>query len=146
MNVCSLLITVPRFEVIEPRERLVKGKEFLRVKQMSEALVQDARHWANNLIQREARGPGDTENAMRRVSQRYGIDYAALWSLRYRPPKRIFADIYFGLRAAYLDECDRQLKRLNHELIITKAKAGPDAASVRAAQAVADAASHKIGD
>lgn len=107
---------------------------------MREALVSDARHWANSLVAREARGPGDTDNAMRRLSQRYGLDYAALWSLRYRPPKRIFVDVYFALRDAYAAECERQLRLLNHELTITKAKAGADRNSVRAASALVHAA------
>jgi hypothetical protein len=115
-------------------------KTLLQVKQMHEALINDARQWAGALVQREARGPGDTDNAMRRISQRYGVDYGALWSLRYRPPKRIFADIYFQLRAAYEAECERQLRQLEHELTITREKAGSDRASVRAAQALVDAA------
>jgi hypothetical protein len=126
--------------MIEPRERLVRSKLSLRIAQMSEALVSDARQWANNLVQREARGPGDTENAMRRVSQRYGVDYSALWALRYRPPKRVFADIYFALRHAYEAECERQLRQLEHELEITRAKAGPNHAAVRAAETLVGAA------
>jgi hypothetical protein len=107
---------------------------------MHEALVTSARQWANGLVQRETRGPGDTENAMRRISARYGVDFQALWALRYRPPKRVFADTYFALKHAYEAECERQLRLLNHELTITKAKAGPAHHSVRAAQAVVDAA------
>lgn len=100
------------------------------------ALVTEAREWANRLTLREARGPGDTENAMRRISQRYGVDFNALWSLRYRPPKRIFADVYFALRAAHEAECERQLRLLAHDLEITRAKAGPDHAAIRAAAAL----------
>ena len=87
-------------------------KVYLRVAQMREALMADARQWANSLIQQEARGSGDTDNAMRRLSQRYGLGYSALWSLRYRPPKRIFADVYFALQNAYAAECERQLRLL----------------------------------
>jgi hypothetical protein len=107
----------------------------------SAALVSDARSWANNLILREARGPGDTENAMRRLAARYGLDFGALWSLRYRPPKRIFADVYFSLKAAYEAECERQLRLLEHELAITKAKAGADHPAVRAVEALVRSAS-----
>ncbi len=34
-----------------------------------------ARSWANELLRRESRGPGDMENAMRRLETRYGIPY-----------------------------------------------------------------------
>jgi hypothetical protein len=105
---------------------------------MSDALVSDAQGWAKWLILQESRGPGDTENAMRRVAARYGVDFRALWALRYRPPKRIFADIYFVLRAAHAAECERQLRRLRHDLELTKAAAGSHHASVRAAAALAD--------
>lgn len=103
---------------------------------MSEALISDARYWANQLVLRESRGPGDTENAMRRIASRYGVDFGALWSLRYRPPPRIFADVYFALRSAYQAECERQLRMLRHDLELTKAVAGPGLNSVAAAEAV----------
>lgn len=116
-------------------------KSSLREEKMSDvALVEDARRWANEMVLRESRGPGDMDNAMRRVAGRYGLDPGTLWGLRYRPPKRIFADIYFRLQAAYQAERERQLRLLQHDIAITKAKAGSDCHSVRAAQAVVDAA------
>jgi hypothetical protein len=116
---------------------LIVGKKLLREKKMDDAaLIEDARKWASQLVQRESRGSGDTENAMRRVSQRYGIDFGALWGLRYRPPRRIFADTYLRLRAAYEAECERQMRLLRHELEITKAKAGAHSPAVRAASAL----------
>jgi hypothetical protein len=118
----------------------------LRAEQMnSAALIDEARDYANKLVLRESRGPGDTENAMRRLESKYGLPFSALWSLRYRPPKRIFADIYFQLRAAYEVERERQLRQLQHELAITKAKAGAAASSVVAAQAVVDAEEGRAG-
>lgn len=44
---------------------------------------------ARRLVQAESRGPGDTENAMRRISSRWGVPFTFLWSLRYRPPADI---------------------------------------------------------
>lgn len=53
------------------------------------------------------------------------------------------------LRAYHADaneaECERQLRLLRHELEITRAKAGPHAAAVVAAQAVVDADDEDIG-
>lgn len=101
------------------------------------AAVVTARDWAAKLVQRESRGPGDTENAMRRLETRYGIPWRTLWSLRYRPPSDVFVSVYERLGAAYQAECERQERLLRHEIQITKAKAGPFHAAVLAAEAVA---------
>lgn len=100
------------------------------------AYAKDACTWANALVRREARGPGDQENAMRRLEARYGIPWRTFWSLKYRPPQDVFAAVYFRLRGAYQSECERQMRLLEHELELTKAKAGPSDAAVAAASAV----------
>lgn len=61
------------------------------------AIVDSAANMARDLVQREARGPGDLENAMRRIEARYGVPYATLWSLRYRKPKDIMASALLTL-------------------------------------------------
>jgi hypothetical protein len=120
--------------------RLRVGKKSLRGEQkVSDAFVADARTWANALVAREHRGPGDTvDAAMWRAEQRYGIERSTFWSLRYRPPKDIVVGVYMRLKAAYEHECERQEARLAHELMLTKA-AGRDAtnsAAVREAEAL----------
>ena len=100
--------------------------------------VSAARSWANDLVRRESRGPGDIENAMRRLEARYGIPWRTFWALRYRPPTDVLHGIYERLRTAYLAECDRQARLLRHEIEITKLRAGPDAPAIRAAQALVD--------
>lgn len=97
-----------------------------------------ARQWADAMVQRESRGSGDLENAMRRLETRYGIPWRTFWMLRYRPPHDIAASIFMKLFAAYRAECERQMRQLRHELEITEAIAGPAAAAVRAAQALVD--------
>lgn len=84
--------------------------------------ISDARSWANELIRRESRGPGDTENAMHRLEARYGIPWRTFWALRYRPPSDVFVSVYLNLRAAYEAECARQERLLRHERQITEAK------------------------
>lgn len=96
----------------------------------------EAQGWVDRLIRQESRGAGDTDNAMRRLSRRHGIDYSSLWSLRYRSPKRIWADTYNRLRAAYVAECERQMRALHHEIEITRAAAGSDHPAVREAEAL----------
>lgn len=83
--------------------------------------VAAARDMASALVQREARGPGDLDNAMRRIEQRYGVPYGLLWSLRYRPPKDIVAGAWQTLTNAYRAECERHARRLEHEIQTMKA-------------------------
>jgi hypothetical protein len=115
------------------------GKKFLQRCVMSSVeCVEQAAMWSRKLTQMRARGPGDTENAMRGIERDYGISHATLWSLRYRPERyrSIGADIFARIKAAYETECERQARRLRHEIEITKAIAGADHSAVRAAEAL----------
>lgn len=106
---------------------------------MSDAAYLDqAVHWSKDLTRMKARGPGDTENAMRSIEREYGIDYGFLWSLRYRRDRlrTISISAYESIRAAYRAECERQLRKLRHEITITEAITGPDSNAVRAAKAL----------
>jgi hypothetical protein len=112
-------------------------KKNLQERQMTEAVyVDEVASWARWLTQREARGPGDIENAWRRLEHRHGIPWRIFWALRYRPPKQIAASLYFGMKGAWEAERDRQLRLLRHETEITKATTGPDHPAVRAAEAL----------
>lgn len=101
--------------------------------------VRLAQGWSAELVLREARGSGDTENAMRRLEQRYGIPWRTFWSLRYRVPKTLCVTLWFKLRAAYVAECDRQARKLQHEIEITKAITGSGDPVVGAAEALVEA-------
>lgn len=103
---------------------------------MVTAEVVRAKGFASEMLRWESRGPGDTENAMRRLSRRHGIDYSAFWSLRYRAPKRIWADVYTAFQTAYENERQRQLRKLAHDVEITEAIAGPEVNSAREARAL----------
>lgn len=103
------------------------------------AFVDEAAGWAKALTQREARGPGDIENAWRRLEARYGISYGVFWALRYRKPQDIFTSVYSRLQDAYRAECERQMRMLAHEIEITKAKTGASHAAVVASEAVVGA-------
>lgn len=102
----------------------------------STAVVEQAQGMARRLVAAESRGPGDTDNAMRRLEARYGVPYTTLWSLRYRAPKDMLASVYFRLVDAYRAECDRQKKLFDHELEVTKAIAGSTSDLVRQAAAL----------
>lgn len=98
--------------------------------------VDQAMSWARRLTHSESRGPGDMENAWRRLEAKYGIPWRAFWSLRYRRPNEIAASIYLRLQAAYEAECERVLRRTRHELALTKAKAGTAHTVVAEAEAL----------
>jgi len=104
------------------------------------AYVDEAAEWAKGLTRCEARGPGDMVNAWRRLEVRYGVPWRVFWSLRYRRPREIATSIYFQIHAAYEAERERQIRRLQHEIKITKAKAGASHRAVVAAEAAVGAA------
>ena len=98
-------------------------------RQMSDAAYLDeAAEWSKSLTRMRARGPGDIENAMRAIEREYGIDYWLLWRLRYR--RSVLKDIgiitYMRLKAAFQAECERQMRKLQHDIKRTEKITGPD--------------------
>jgi len=82
--------------------------------------IMQARMWAREMIQAECRGPGDKDNAMRRLAHRHRLPYGLLWRLTYKPPKGIFWDVYERLRSAYSDEKARQAASLASEIAVLR--------------------------
>lgn len=86
------------------------------------SVVDEAAGWADMLVRREHRGPGDTIDAARaRAARKHKLPEQILWALRYRKPKRIWADLYKQLQLAVAAEIQSQEARLAHEIAITKA-------------------------
>jgi hypothetical protein len=108
------------------------------LKMSDAAYLDQAADWSKHLTRMKARGPGDTENAMRSVAREYNIDYGFLWSLRYRRERLriISVSVYEAIRAAYRAECERQMRKLEHEIRITEEIAGADSAAMGAAKAL----------
>lgn len=102
--------------------------------------IEEASTWADTLVHNESRGPGDYVNARRRLANKLKIPHGKLWDLKYRSPASICVSIYFALRNAYQAECERQLRRLAHELEITKKIAGSDGRAVSAAETLVEKA------
>lgn len=94
--------------------------------------VSEAQMWASHMVLREARGPGDTENAMRRLENRYGIPWRVFWNLRYRTPADVMVGLYRQLQAAYTMECERQERLLAHERHVAETKVLASEAVLRA--------------
>ena len=116
-------------------------KKVLRMASDAEYIDQ-AVTWSRELTRMKSRGPGDTENALRSIEREYGIDYGFLWSLRYRRQqlKVISKPVFERIAAAYRTECERQVRKLRHEIEITEAIAGSDDPAVVAAKAALDEA------
>ena len=114
---------------------------------MSDAAYLDqAAAWSKDLTRMKARGPGDTENAMRQIERQYGVDYGFLWSLRYRRERlrTISISVYESIRAAYRAECAAQMRKLANDIERTEEITGPDNNAVRAAKAILGAAEGKV--
>jgi hypothetical protein len=77
---------------------------------------------------------------MRRIATRAAIPFGKLWALRYRPPKEIASHILARIEAAHAAECERQLRRLAHDVEVTAAVAGSAHPAVAEAQAALRAA------
>lgn len=103
------------------------------------AYIEQAAVWSKHLTRMRARGPGDLENAMRSLERDYGIDYWFIWQLRYSRARLKFmsVSVYERMKAAYSAECERQMRKLQHEIEITEKISGAECGAVRAAKAVA---------
>jgi hypothetical protein len=127
---------------VEPWMGLQMRKLYLlkrqnRMSDAASAYVEEAAKNAAWLVEREARGPGDIENAMRRLEVKFGIPYSAFWALRYRPPKTIAVEIFARLWEAFETERAYQRKRFEDEDAATHPKTRLGEAIVRAARALA---------
>src|ERR1700761_5617723 len=83
--------------------------------------VEAASDFARRMVEYESRGPGDTGPAMTRLEQRYGIGFWQMNHLRTGRAKSCEASLLARLRSAYLDLCERQVAKLQHEIAIEKA-------------------------
>lgn len=78
--------------------------------------VEAATDYVRTMVQRESRGPGDIDNAMRRLEAKYGLPFWPLWHLRKGKAKTVEASLLARIRGAYLDMCQRQAANLLHEI------------------------------
>ncbi len=82
-----------------------------------------------------------------RLSRDHGIPKSILFSLRYRPPKRIAADLYFALCDAVEDLATRTIKAAEHDIALARASRRiPDPRLVRAACSFLQQAKELIGE
>lgn len=89
---------------------------------MSAAVATD---YVRRMVQKESRGPGDTDSAMMRIEARYGLPFWSLYHLRKGKAKTCDISLFSRVRAAYLDMCQRQARALLHEIEM-ETQAGDD--------------------
>ena len=77
--------------------------------------------YVRRMVQSETRGWGDQDSALARLEARYGIPFWSLNNLRTGRAKTVEAGLYARIRAAYIDLCERQVAKLQHEIAIEKA-------------------------
>lgn len=87
--------------------------------------VEAASDFASRLLEFEQRG-SDTEGALYRIEQRYGLSPSQIIHLRSGRAKSCDVGLFARLRSAYLDLCERQVSKLQHEIAITKATTSDD--------------------
>jgi hypothetical protein len=82
--------------------------------------------YVRRMVATEAKGWGDQANAQKRLGDRYGLPFWALDHLRTGRAKTVEAGLFARIRAAYIDLCERQVVKLQHELAVEKAISGDD--------------------
>lgn len=86
------------------------------------SVVDEAASWADLLVRREHRGPGDTLDAARlRAARKHKVPEQALWSLRYRKPKDIAGSVYRSLYRAYVSETQSMEAKIAENLALIEA-------------------------
>jgi hypothetical protein len=82
--------------------------------------VEAASNYAATLLEHEQRG-SDIESALRRLEQRYGLSPNQIMHLRNRRAKSCDVSLFARLRLAYIDLCERQVTKLQHQIAVEKA-------------------------
>ncbi|WP_246658836.1 hypothetical protein [Mesorhizobium sp. J18] len=82
--------------------------------------------YVRRMVSRESSGWGDQTEALKRLARNYKLPFWTLNNLRIGRAKTIEAGLRDRIREAYLDLCERQIRRLQHELEIEKAAAADD--------------------
>lgn len=83
--------------------------------------------YVRRMIEHETRGWGDQHNALSRLEARYGLPFWSLRNLKSGRAKTVEAGLFARIRAAYIDLCERQVTKLQHEISIEKALNEDDA-------------------
>lgn len=87
--------------------------------------VAQARQLHQRLISRLMQGPGDSEGAMHRAEQKFGLPYWSQWNLKHK--RRATLQFISQLHGAYISTVESSVKRDLEYLKTEKAKGADDA-------------------
>lgn len=93
--------------------------------------------YVRRMVEKETRGWGDQDSALTRLEARFGIPFWSLNNIRTGRAKTVEAGLFARIRGAYLDLCERQVAKLQHEIAIEKALTEDDTLEDLEAQALA---------
>ena len=96
-------------------------REIQRMVREMSASVMAAQGHLSRLLEMEARGWGDNAQALIRIARDARISRWTLERIRTGSVKSVRDDVKARLRTAYIEACERQLSRLQHDLDIEKA-------------------------
>lgn len=99
----------------------------------------DYARYIHGFVETQTRDPDQLEFAFDQFEKRYGIGRWTLEHLRKGRAKTCDVGVFARLKAAYLDLCERQISKLQHQIAIEKAT-GDDTNSDIAAELEALAA------
>lgn len=88
--------------------------------------AEKASGYVNRMVAKESTGWGDQSNALERLGVRYGIPFWTLNHLRTKRAKTCDTGLYYRIKAAYLHFCESEVRKLQHEIEIERARYGDD--------------------
>jgi len=78
------------------------------------------------MVELESRGNGDECNALERVARRIGIGSRVARRIKNGERKTVDVSLFAKMRTAYLDLCESQIRKLEHEIATERALHGED--------------------
>jgi hypothetical protein len=83
--------------------------------------IEAASNYAATLLDLEVHRSGNIDTALHHIEQRYGISPNQIMHLRNRRAKSCDVSLFARLRLAYVDLCERQVTKLQHQIAVEKA-------------------------
>lgn len=82
--------------------------------------------YVRRMIELESRGNGDECNAIERVARRIGIGSRVARRIKNGERKTVDVMLFARMRQAYVDLCESQIRKLEHEIAAERARHGED--------------------
>ena len=80
--------------------------------------------YVRKMVERETSGNGDVENAVRRIARRSGLSFWQLMHIRAGRAKVMSIEAFTGIRRAYLEYCETEVRALQDEIRRDREKYG----------------------